>query len=420
MDDKRKPDSRGSRKVSSASFKKASENPNRGTVEALINVAMTAEARGEYKIAITLFQKLIVEPKHNLTLEQILKFTRLASSSCRHMKNPDRALRFAEKYVAVGQDMRDLDEYPPKSKYPDMSEEEFQASRLAIKARESVNAMEELIFVHIDLKNYDLALGIINECLKMLENLNIKDCQEYGVMLFLLGILNSRQEKYTEALLECNKAKIILSEYKKDSEYLAVLNEMALCHLKLNQFNEMFVLYKEAVDSHRNIYGDKNPEYAIPLSNLAVFYSSLKQYERAAPLYEETLSLCQEAFGDKNYRTIAAAQGLNLTRKNIENPHRELIDSTHSFRMCNTCEKIVEGMEICPACCKVWYCNAECQLKDWSNHKPSCHVCIQCDTPIDRDFKILRCSTCKKAKYCDVECQKKHWKEHKPACMNTK
>jgi len=398
------------------------------TVDEIINVGLNAEARGEYKLALKLFLHLLAinEPpptsgitRKELTFAQELKIIRLVSACYRYLGDYKSALKIAKKYLAFAEHMRDSEEYPSKSDYPDLPSEQFQLMRSIIKARSYVYALEEAIAVYIGLKTYNKAVKLIKEGLKMLDEIHLDNCQEYGSLLLLLGISDSRQEKYKEGLINFNKAKMILSEYKHGHEYPILLNEIAVCHEKLNQFNEVLALYKEAVDNHRNLHGSEHPELAVPLSNLALFYCGLKQYERAVPLYEEAINICRKEFGDKHERTMTIIRGLDFCNKQIENPHRELISLDHIFRMCNTCDKISEDVQICPACFKAWYCDAECQLKDWPNHKPSCHVCMKCDALIDRDSKILRCSKCKKAKYCNAECQKADWKVHKPFCIPT-
>jgi methyl coenzyme M reductase subunit D len=43
-------------------------------------------------------------------------------------------------------------------------------------------------------------------------------------------------------------------------------------------------------------------------------------------------------------------------------------------KQCNTCDKFDNKMNKCSGCQKIYYCNRECQLKDWPNHKQICKL----------------------------------------------
>jgi MYND finger len=210
---------------------------------------------------------------------------------------------------------------------------------------------------------------------------------------------------------------------------------MAICYEKLNLWSEAYLLRKEIIKYFSEQYepyregGPKHSElpnreeisisslYAKAVYDLAILCKNIKNYEGAIILLEPAILLRQILPVDSRPNTIEMQKELDIIRELSERPHRESIDVGHDYRICNNCEKIIKNMDSCTACFKVSYCNADCQLEDWSFHKPFCYVCISCDTPLDRDSKIMRCSKCKKAKYCNVECQKKDWKDHKNKCL---
>jgi len=41
------------------------------------------------------------------------------------------------------------------------------------------------------------------------------------------------------------------------------------------------------------------------------------------------------------------------------------------------CGKKDEGMLRCATCQRAWYCNSDCQKKDWGNHKNRCHEIVE-------------------------------------------
>jgi tetratricopeptide (TPR) repeat protein len=210
---------------------------------------------------------------------------------------------------------------------------------------------------------------------------------------------------------------MILLQYKDRSNYRGLLNSLCHCYEKLNKWDESISYCRQLVKCNIVANGTNHPEYATAINSLATKYAQLKCFEQAIPLFESAIIIFQKTYGDQGVITAAAIKHLALVRELAQRSHRESINAEHYYCMCNTCEKIVENMDSCTACYKVSYCDKDCQLKDWPNHKLSCHVCLQCDTVLSRDSTILRCSTCKKVKYCNVECQKAHWKEHKKSCV---
>ena len=112
-------------------------------------------------------------------------------------------------------------------------------------------------------------------------------------------------------------------------------------------------------------------------------------------------------------------------------------------KVCSSCGKKGPDLLKCSACKSVWYCNVQCQKKDWKSHKQCCgksgeaengqdtgegqsssltlsttedlvsKVCSSCGK---KGLDSLKCSVCKSVWYCNVQCQKKDWKSHKHCC----
>ena len=99
-------------------------------------------------------------------------------------------------------------------------------------------------------------------------------------------------------------------------------------------------------------------------------------------------------------------------------------------RLCGNslCSRL--GRLHCARCKNEFYCSQPCQKKSWKVHKLSCSengtkekieskstgVCAsqECSNPGN-----LRCSGCRTVGYCSAECQKKDWKQHKVNCKKT-
>jgi hypothetical protein len=225
------------------------------------------------------------------------------------------------------------------------------------------------------------------------------------------------QGKCKEALVYFEKAKDVLVKFKHREDYITLLFLLSKTYPRLNLWTEALKCINESIELTFGLYGDNCLLYALSIYHYAMFHFNLKQYEEAISRFEKAHVIFVKEYGLKDKNTIEASEFIAKTREHLLNPHRELIEVNHNFRMCSSCKIIKEDMDSCTACFKVSYCDKDCQLKDWPNHKSSCRVCLQCSNILDRDSNILRCSRCKKVQYCSEECQKIHWKEHKLACI---
>jgi len=281
-------------------------------------------------------------------------------------------------------------------------------------SREHASALQSMCLVYQGLEKLDKAQKAINSALSIMVQLHLQRDQECGSMLIVLARLQLSLGQNEDALANYVKAKDI---FEHASTFVTLLNEIAICHETLLQWNEAVVCHKEYVERSASLHGINHPEYATGLFSFACLYSNLKQYEEAIPLYEQALVIRKKIFGDRHESTVRTLKALNGARQNAQESIRGLINVGHDFRMCNQCGVVKEHMDVCKACIRVWYCDADCQLQHWSTHKPQCNVCFWCGTTL---AKQLRCKCCKIAKYCGVECQKADWVDHKKDCVKAK
>ena len=76
-------------------------------------------------------------------------------------------------------------------------------------------------------------------------------------------------------------------------------------------------------------------------------------------------------------------------------------------------------MAKCSRCLSVFYCSAECQTRDWKEHKPRCRRIDPakcCDLCWEETAEVKNCGRCRVAKYCSAKCQKEDWPTHKKKC----
>lgn len=83
---------------------------------------------------------------------------------------------------------------------------------------------------------------------------------------------------------------------------------------------------------------------------------------------------------------------------------------------CQHCKSGGSSLLDCTGCFEVVYCNSQCQLNDWPNHKRWCPrktpgYCAHCGT-----YTIQKCTVCRIVPYCSKACRKAHMKQHKYEC----
>ncbi|KAJ3085032.1 hypothetical protein HK102_000375 [Quaeritorhiza haematococci] len=108
------------------------------------------------------------------------------------------------------------------------------------------------------------------------------------------------------------------------------------------------------------------------------------------------------------------------------------------FHCCWFCGNRGANLKKCLGCARARYCDANCQIRHWKEHKGQCgiehapddvqshhsdpkgwttavvfHFCSFCG---NRSANLQKCTGCSRARYCDANCQKGHWKEHKGQC----
>jgi tetratricopeptide (TPR) repeat protein len=359
------------------------------TVAQAVREHQTGNYRGGLALVLPLLRG---KAKEKLSPPQERDAVKCASDSYRLLLDCKAALPYAQRLVALEQQL-----HGPRS-------------------MEHADALHKLCMVHAGLKAFPAARKAITEAFAIMDELGLQQHEWYGSMLLTSGRLVYQQERYKEALVTYNRAKVVLVQYKQGNAYGTLLSDMAFCHQELHQWNEAVACYKEVVEHMRNLYGTSHPEYAASLNNLAALFTDLKQYEEAIPRLEEVLAIFHKVYGDQHESTVVVALHLAFVKLQAQQSHRGDIDVGHKQRMCSSCGTVKEMMDACNGCRRAWYCDAECQMQHWATHRPLCDVCQHCGTVLT---KILRCSRCKRAKYCNAECSKAHWSQHKADCVAT-
>jgi tetratricopeptide (TPR) repeat protein len=270
-------------------------------------------------------------------------------------------------------------------------------------------ALEELATCHMNVNDVVESEKVAREAMDILR----EDHSDYSGLLLVLGNTQQSGKNFELALELYERAKL----KAKPDLYLCILSRMDVCHRELDHWDQAYLIRRESLEIIRKTFGEESLEYAHSLSAMAYIHADMKQFELSCVMFQKSIDIWKRTGERDNEKIIKAEKDLAHMLKQALIVHRENIDVGHAFRICNQCETVSDALEICPACCRAWYCGAECQYKHWPIHKPLCYVCFRCGKVLNRDDIFLRCSRCKTTKYCGSECQKDDWNEHKKTCI---
>ena len=95
------------------------------------------------------------------------------------------------------------------------------------------------------------------------------------------------------------------------------LNNLALIHYKLGQYEKAIPLYEQILINSKKLLGEFHPDYGNILTNLAALYLDIGQFDKALPFYEQALSINRIAFGEShpNFATSLMHIAMLYSRK---------------------------------------------------------------------------------------------------------
>jgi tetratricopeptide (TPR) repeat protein len=401
------------------------DNPSK-EIEDIITKANQNEAEMKYDEAISLLKPLLGRKKiKQLSLTQHIQVVGFLAVCYRKLAKYKEALPYAKQYVDVTQ--KGLDIYLELEKKKPIDVIFVENQREYKYPTHHLMALRELIGIFIFLGAFDLVYHTFEIVEILMTNCKILIEPELCWPVYLtLGNLELSRGKYNQALIAFNKGKVIMIEalspldgirLNNIEDLAETYNKTATCHKLLYQWNEAITCYKEGIKLTKNFVEDNEKirsTYAGLLFNFGCVYGILKQHKKAIPLLEESHTIFQKLYGDDHITVISIGKAI-LEARTPGTLTKDITDK-HSYRMCNTCEKVKEDMDFCPACNCAWYCDDKCQLEDWDVHKLGCNWCANCEITKPYTEKMSHCSGCKKVNYCSRECQKADWKDHKPVC----
>jgi tetratricopeptide (TPR) repeat protein len=120
--------------------------------------------------------------------------------------------------------------------------------------------------------------------------------EELGLNLFDRGRYEEAEKRLRESLA---LRRTILGE-EPHPDVAENLNNLALILRSMGNLDEARVLYKQALDMQRQLYGDAHPEIAQAMANLADVYTLQRDLKRAESMYLEVLEMNRALLGEEH------------------------------------------------------------------------------------------------------------------------
>jgi tetratricopeptide (TPR) repeat protein len=276
--------------------------------------------------------------------------------------------------------------------------------------------------------NYRRAKGLLKRAVAIAELHVVPDQYPEQLCVALNGLCQVyiRSEDY-ELAQEKAERQLALTEQFKGPHHPDVgpaLSNLAMCLKDQGKLSEAQPLFERSLAFDERVFGPHHPEVATSLTNLATLQLGKGEHRRAKAAFERALAIQEQALGPQHLDVattltslgdcelvagdLAVAEALYeralvIYQTQLGRTHPSTADilrrlailatmagrprraatfaeraavaavaATH--QPCGWCGKMdVHASKKCGKCQAVWYCNEECQVQAWPEHKMHCH-----------------------------------------------
>jgi tetratricopeptide (TPR) repeat protein len=315
------------------------------------------EADATLQRALTM-QEQLLGPEHadvSLTLTQM-------GHSCIAQGNYRRAKGLLKRAVAIGELHVVPDEYP----------------------NELCFALNSLCTVYIHLKDHELAQDIAERQLALAEQFKGPHHPNVAVALINVAVSLQDQRKLCEAQSMYERALAILERAygPHHPEVASCLSNLGSLHLGQQDHRRAKSAFERALAIQEHVFGPQHLDVANTLGFLGECCVPAGDLAQAETLFERSLAIYQTQLGRTHPSTARILNRLADLATITGRPRQAAalteraavaaVAATH--QPCGWCGKMdVHASKKCGKCQAMWYCNEECQLQAWPEHKQHCH-----------------------------------------------
>lgn len=183
-------------------------------------------------------------------------------------------------------------------------------------------ALGTLGLTHFWKGEYQLSLQFLRQSAAVLKTARKEDDVVYATVINNIGKTYARLGNSEKALAYCTQAKDIRKRTLKKEDkwfllYPVSLDDLAALYTEKNRFDSALVLYKESLQTRRELYGEGHPYYALGVNNLGLLYAARREYKKALPLLSENAAVLRSAFGSDDVEYNLALEQLALLHRNM-------------------------------------------------------------------------------------------------------
>jgi tetratricopeptide (TPR) repeat protein len=245
-------------------------------------------------------------------------------------------------------------------------------------------ALNALCAVYNRLQDDELAQDMAERQLALYEQFMGPHHPNTAAALLNVGTSLRGQGKLREAQPMYERALAILERVHgpHHPEVAATLTNLGALHVNQQNNRRAKSLLERALAIRENVLGSQHLSVASTLGFLGDSCRALGDLAQAKALYERALAIYQTQLGRTHPNTAAILHDLASLATIAGRPRQAAafaeraavaaVAATH--QPCGWCGKMdVHASKKCGRCQAMWYCNEECQLQAWPEHKKHCH-----------------------------------------------
>jgi tetratricopeptide (TPR) repeat protein len=315
------------------------------------------EADATLQRALTM-QEQLLGPEHedvSLTLTQM-------GESCINQGNFRRAKGLLKRAVAIGELHAVPDEYPDQL----------------------CNALNSLCGVYNNLKDHELAQEKAERHLALDEQFQGPHHPDVAAALINVAVSLKGQGKLSDAQPMYERALAILVHVHgpHHPDVATCLSNLGALHLKQQDHRRAKAAFERALTIREHVLGPQHLQVATTFRFLGDSCCGAGDLAQAKTWYERALDIYQTQLGRTHPDTAAILQRLADLATIAGRPRQAAALSKRSaiaavaatHQPCGWCGKMdVHASKKCDKCLAVWYCNQQCQLQAWPEHKKHCY-----------------------------------------------
>lgn len=151
--------------------------------------------------------------------------------------------------------------------------------------------------------------GKFEEAIKIAE-LGVTKCKKefgsnslnYGISVYILAILNEKNNKLNEAEVNYLEAKTIFKKTvgENNPTYINILNRLGDLYKNSGNYSKAEPLLLEVVDTRKIISGEESKDYTNSLNNLALLYMAMGEFSKAESLLLKTKEIQKKSIGEND------------------------------------------------------------------------------------------------------------------------